>query len=131
MANGCNQNPIGECSEAEGINTTANGTASHAEGINTIANGAASHAEGSTTTAGGNATHTEGYDTATTADTAHAEVVLKLSGKLLTPKEVQQKQVVLRPTQNGQVQQPSVRPIILICYIPHLLLVPTIQAYQQ
>jgi hypothetical protein len=27
MANGCNQNPIGACSEAEGINTNANGTA--------------------------------------------------------------------------------------------------------
>lgn len=73
MSNGCNQNPMGACSEAEGINTTANGTGSHAEGINTIANGAASHAEGSTTTAVGAASHTEGYETDTTADAAHAE----------------------------------------------------------
>lgn len=73
MANGCNQNPIGACSEAEGINTTANGTASHAEGINTIAGGEASHSEGSTTIAGGNSSHSEGYNTETTAATAHAE----------------------------------------------------------
>ncbi|WP_338787385.1 peptidase G2 autoproteolytic cleavage domain-containing protein [Metabacillus sp. FJAT-53654] len=87
MANGCNQNPIGACSEAEGLNTTANGTASHAEGINTIANGAASHvegfqtnttvdsahAEGSTTTASGVASHAEGFQTRATANTAHAE----------------------------------------------------------
>ncbi|MCR8868166.1 peptidase G2 autoproteolytic cleavage domain-containing protein [Peribacillus frigoritolerans] len=59
MTNGCNQNPIGNCSEAEGINT--------------IANGVASHAEGSGTTAGGNASHTEGFQTNTTADVAHAE----------------------------------------------------------
>jgi trimeric autotransporter adhesin len=73
MSNGCNQNPIGACSEAEGINTTANGTASHAEGVQTVANGGASHAEGNTTTAGGSASHTEGHLTQTTANTAHAE----------------------------------------------------------
>ena len=73
MANECNQNPIGSCSEAEGNSTTANGVASHAEGFQTIANSNTAHAEGSTTTAGGNASHTEGYLTQTTADTAHAE----------------------------------------------------------
>lgn len=62
MANGCNQNPNGFCSEAEGTNT--------------IANGVASHAEGSSTIAGGNASHTEGYQTETTAGAAHAEGVL-------------------------------------------------------
>lgn len=75
MSNGCNQNPIGDCSEAEGLGTTANGTASHAEGYQTTANGEASHTEGNTTTAGGSASHTEGYLTQSTAsaDTAHAE----------------------------------------------------------
>lgn len=87
MANGCNQNPIGACSEAEGLNTTANGTASHAEGINTIANGAASHvegfqtnttvdsahAEGSTTTASGVASHAEGFQSTASGEASHAE----------------------------------------------------------
>jgi trimeric autotransporter adhesin len=73
MSNGCNQNPNGACSEAEGLNTTANGTASHAEGSQTIANGNTSHAEGNTTTAGGTASHTEGHLTQTPANTAHAE----------------------------------------------------------
>ena len=39
MANECNQNPVGSCSEAEGLNTLANGAASHAEGRNTHAFG--------------------------------------------------------------------------------------------
>ncbi|MGM0853700.1 MAG: peptidase G2 autoproteolytic cleavage domain-containing protein [Bacillota bacterium] len=84
MSNGCNQNPIGTCSEAEGIGTVANGSASHAEGINTRAVGNASHtegyiteatadiahAEGASTTANGVASHAEGY--ATTAGGAHS-----------------------------------------------------------
>ncbi|TDL92492.1 hypothetical protein E2R55_05525 [Vibrio vulnificus] len=87
MANGCNQNPIGFCSEAEGINTIANGVASHAEGDGTIAGGGASHtegfqtettagvahAEGSNTTAAGLASHAEGYLTNANGSSSHAE----------------------------------------------------------
>lgn len=87
MSNGCNQNPIGTCSEAEGIGTIANGSASHAEGINTRAVGNASHtegyitesaadtahAEGTTTTARGVASHAEGYSTTAGGAHAHAE----------------------------------------------------------
>ncbi|MGG3626316.1 peptidase G2 autoproteolytic cleavage domain-containing protein [Bacillus gobiensis] len=73
MTNGCNRNPIGFCSEAEGLNTTANGAASHAEGFQTIAINDTAHAEGNTTTAGGAASHAEGFLTETSADTAHAE----------------------------------------------------------
>ncbi len=73
MANGCNQNATGVCSEAEGQSTTASGNASHAEGSNTTASGFASHAEGSNTIASGIASHTEGFQTSATLDTAHAE----------------------------------------------------------
>ncbi|MFJ7364244.1 peptidase G2 autoproteolytic cleavage domain-containing protein [Peribacillus frigoritolerans] len=87
MANGCNRNPIGICSKAEGINTISNGTASHAEGSGTIAGGDASHtegfqtkttadvshAEGSTTTASGVASHAEGFLTTASGETSHAE----------------------------------------------------------
>lgn len=73
LANGCNQNPVGPCSEAEGINTTANGTASHAEGINTIANGEASHAEGLGTIASGDSSHAEGEGSVASGMRSHAE----------------------------------------------------------
>ncbi|BBI33803.1 peptidase G2 autoproteolytic cleavage domain-containing protein [Cohnella abietis] len=87
MANGCNQNPSGQCSTAEGINTTASGIAAHAEGSSTTSSGNASHsegfqtlaiadtahAEGNSTIASGSAAHTEGFQTQATADTAHAE----------------------------------------------------------
>jgi hypothetical protein len=87
MSNGCSQNPIGTCSEAEGIGTIADGSASLAEGISTTAMGSASHtegyltetktdaahAEGISTIARGAASHTEGSLTETTGNAAHAE----------------------------------------------------------
>ncbi|MBT2667115.1 hypothetical protein J7J00_16585 [Bacillus sp. ISL-4] len=73
MANGCNQNPIGICSEAEGINTIANGVASHAEGSNTIAGGDASHAEGFQTETTAGVAHAEGANTSATGLASHAE----------------------------------------------------------
>ncbi|MCP3739916.1 peptidase G2 autoproteolytic cleavage domain-containing protein [Rossellomorea sp. BNER] len=70
MSNGCNQNPIGTCSEAEGINTRAVGNASHAEGFFTETSADTAHAEGTSTTAIGVASHAEGF--ATTAGGAHS-----------------------------------------------------------
>jgi trimeric autotransporter adhesin len=73
MANSCNQNASGICSEAEGNQTTAAGFASHVEGVNTVAAASASHAEGLNTVAEGTASHTEGYLTTASEATAHAE----------------------------------------------------------
>ena len=53
MANGCNQNPIGACSDAEGALTIVNGINSHAEGVNMVASGLLSHTEGNGTAANG------------------------------------------------------------------------------
>jgi autotransporter adhesin len=73
MADGCNQNPSGTCSEAEGFNTTASGTASHAEGFSTIASRFGSHAEGESTTANAEASHAEGFSTTASGSASHAE----------------------------------------------------------
>jgi hypothetical protein len=73
MANGCNQNPIGACSEAEGSNTTASGFASHAEGSLTEARFGASHAEGFQTQTNEAAAHSEGFQTSANAYASHAE----------------------------------------------------------
>lgn len=73
MSNGCNQNPMGVCSHAEGISTTANGAASHAEGFQTMANNDTAHAEGTSTTASGAASHAEGFATTASGAHAHAE----------------------------------------------------------
>ncbi|MGE7592052.1 peptidase G2 autoproteolytic cleavage domain-containing protein [Peribacillus frigoritolerans] len=73
MSNGCNQNPIGACSEAEGSNTIASGFASHAEGFQTQTNEEAAHSEGFQTTANGYASHAEGYATQANGAASHAE----------------------------------------------------------
>ncbi|GGB54061.1 peptidase G2 autoproteolytic cleavage domain-containing protein [Fictibacillus barbaricus] len=73
MSNGCNQNPIGACSEAEGSSTIANGFASHTEGYQTQTNAGAAHSEGFQSRANGSASHAEGYDTQANADASHAE----------------------------------------------------------
>lgn len=73
MANGCNQNPSGYCSEAEGSNTTASGFASHAEGSLTQANFGASHAEGVQTQSNESAAHSEGFQSIANGFASHAE----------------------------------------------------------
>ncbi|MEH6948244.1 peptidase G2 autoproteolytic cleavage domain-containing protein [Bacillus sp. JJ634] len=87
MANGCNQNPIGACAEAEGSNTTASGNASHAEGFNTTAGGNASHAEGGSTNARGEASHAEGINTQALNLYAHAEGSLTIASGIASHAE--------------------------------------------